>query len=182
MHLVGGVSVKDSTTGPVCVDADRATRTGTVSVVEPTVSVMRSAGRLVVDPRLHAGEIARFTSHVVCGPTASDCNIWTGAIGADGYGRYYLTRQGMGLCVRPHRYALAMACGALAAGVLGLHECDNMDRMVKMRRGGGRYVVRRGDRRGVRRERSVALREAVRHGWDAAAVEAALLGNQPTLW
>ena len=189
----------------VCVDADRATRTGPVSVVEPTMSVMRSAGRLVVDPRLHAGEIARFTSHVVCGPTASDCNIWTGAIGADGYGRYYLTRQGMGLCVRPHRYALAMACGALAAGVLGLHECDNpvcvkiaadgeiehvvagsqgdnMDRMVKMRRGGGRYVVRRGDRRGVRRERSVALREAVRHGWDAAAVEAALLGNQPTLW
>jgi hypothetical protein len=59
---------------------------------------------------------------------------------------------------------------------------DNMDRMVKMRRGGGRYVVRRGDRRGVRRERSVALREAVRHGWDAAAVETALLGNQPTLW
>ena len=96
-------------TRPVCVDVGRATRTGTVSVVEPTVSVMRSAGRLVVDPRLHAGEIARFTSHVVCGPAASDCNIWTGAIGADGYGRYYLTRQGMGLCVRPHRYALAMA-------------------------------------------------------------------------
>ena len=109
----------------VCVDADGVTRTGTVSGVEPTMSVMRSAGRLVVDPRLHAGEIARFTSHVVCGPTASDCSIWTGAIGADGYGRYYLTRQGMGLCVRPHRYALAMACGALAAGVLGLHECDN---------------------------------------------------------
>jgi hypothetical protein len=99
----------------VCVDADRATRTGTVSVVEPTMSVMRSAGRLVVDPRLHAGEIARFTSHVVCGPTASDCNIWTGAIGADGYGRYYLTRQGMGLCA----HATLAMCGALAAGVLG---------------------------------------------------------------
>ena len=202
--LVGGVSVRDPATGRVRRRRPRD-RTGTLSVVEPTVSVMRSAGRLVVDPRLHAGEIARFTSHVVCGPTASDCNIWTGAIGADGYGRYYLTRQGMGLCVRPHRYALAMACGALAAGVLGLHECDNpvcvkiaadgeiehvvagsqgdnMDRMVKMRRGGGRYVVRRGDRRGVRRDRSVALREAVRHGWDAAAVEAALLGDQPTLW
>lgn len=182
-----------------------AARTGSVSVVGPTVSVMRSACQLVVDPRVHAGEIARFNSHVVCGPTAADCNIWTGAIGADGYGRYYLTRQGMGLCVRPHRYALAMASGVLAAGVLGLHECDNpvcvkiaevgdmehvvpgsqgdnMDRMVKMRRGGGRYLVRRGDRRGVRRERSVALREAVRHGWDAEAVEAALLGNQPTLW
>jgi hypothetical protein len=203
--LVGGVSVKELTAGPVGVDIGRAVRTGSVSVVEPTVSVMRSAGRLVVDPRIHADEIARFTSHIVRGPTASDCDIWISAIGADGYGRYYLTRQGMGLCVRPHRYALAMAAGALAAGVLGLHECDNpvcvkvaadgeiehvvagsqgdnMDRMVKMRRGGGRYLVRRGDSRVARRERSVALREAVRHGWDAAAVEAALLGNQPTLW
>jgi hypothetical protein len=71
----------------VRVDVGRATLTGAVSVVEPTVSVMRSAGRLVVDPHLHAGEIARFTSHVVCRPAASDCNIWTGTIGADGYGR-----------------------------------------------------------------------------------------------
>jgi hypothetical protein len=31
----------------------------------------------------------------------------------------------MGLCVRQHRYALAMTAGSLAAGVLGLHECDN---------------------------------------------------------
>jgi hypothetical protein len=199
------VSVKELAAGPVGVDIGRAVRTGSVSVVEPTVSVMRSACRLVVDPRIHSDEIARFTSHIVRGPTASDCDIWISAIGADGYGRYYLTRQGMGLCVRPHRYALAMAAGALAAGVLGLHECDNpvcvkvaadgeiehvvagsqgdnMDRMVKMRRGGGRYLVRRGDSRVARRERSVALREAVRHGWDAAAVEAALLGNQPTLW
>ncbi|WP_235689937.1 hypothetical protein [Mycolicibacterium gadium] len=36
--------------------------------------------------------------------------------------------------------------------------------------------------RGLRRERSVALREAVRHGWDDAAVQAVLLGGQPTLW
>ena len=98
-----------------------------------------------------------------------------------------------------------MMCGTLAAGVLGLHGCDNpvcvktvpgggvehvvagsqhdnMDRMAKMRRGGGRHLVRRGDRRIRRRDRSVALREAVRNGWDAAAVEAALLGDQPTLW
>lgn len=178
---------------------------GPVSVLDPTVGPMRSAGRLIVDPRIHAGEIARFTSHVVCGPTASDCDIWTGAIGADGYGRFYLTRAGMGLCVRPHRYALALSCGLVAAGVLALHECDNlvcvkvaadgdvehvvagsqgdnMERMAKMRRGGGRYLVRRGDSRSVRRARSVALREAVRHGWDGAAVQAALLGDQPTLW
>ena len=93
----------------MCVDVGRTAHVAPVSVVEPTVSVMRSAGRLVVDPRIHADEIARFTSHIVRGPTASDCDIWISAIGADGYGRYYLTRQGMGLCVRPHRYALAMA-------------------------------------------------------------------------
>lgn len=48
---------------------------------------MRSAGQLIVDQQLHAAEISRFHSHVVCGPTPSDCNIWTGAIGKDGYGR-----------------------------------------------------------------------------------------------
>lgn len=71
--------------------------------------VMRSAGELIVDRRMHASEIARFHRHVVCGPAVSDCDIWTGAIGADGYGRFYLTRAGSGLCVRPHRYALAIA-------------------------------------------------------------------------
>lgn len=39
---------------------------------------MRSAGQLIVDRVLHAAEIAPFHSHVVCGPTPSDCNIWTG--------------------------------------------------------------------------------------------------------
>jgi hypothetical protein len=109
------------------------------------------------------------------------------------------------MCVRPHRYALALASGVVAAGVLGLHQCDNpvcvkigaegeaehvvagsqgdnMERMARMRRGGGRHAVRRLDSRGVRRQRSVALREAVRNGWDAAAVEVALLGDQPMLW
>jgi hypothetical protein len=59
---------------------------------------------------------------------------------------------------------------------------DNMERMARMRRGGGRHAVRRFDSRGVRRARSVALRDAVRDGWDATAVQAALLGDQPTLW
>ncbi|BBY29954.1 hypothetical protein [Mycolicibacterium sediminis] len=166
---------------------------------------MRRAGELVVDRQVHAAEIARLHSHVVCWPTPSGCNIWTVAIGPDGYGRFYLTRDSVGFCVRPHRYALAIAGGSVAAGVLGLHECDNpvcvkiaadtdphqhsvsgsqgdnMEWMARMRRGGG-HAVRRCDSRGVRRERSVALCEAVRHSWDAAAVQAALLGDQPTLW
>jgi hypothetical protein len=74
---------------------------------------MRSAGQLIVDRLSHAAEIARFHSHVVCGPTPSDCNIWTGAIGADGYGRFYLMRDGVGFCVRPHRYALAIGGGSV---------------------------------------------------------------------
>jgi hypothetical protein len=111
------------------------------------------------------------------------------------------------MCVRPNRYALARSTGQpLEAAVLALHECDvprcvkvanpaalrqhvvagtqrdNMIRMAYTGRGGGRPIVRR-DGLGARRERSVALREAVRHGWDSAAVSAALLGStQPTLW
>jgi hypothetical protein len=43
--------------------------------------------RLVVDRRIHAEELRRFDSNVVRGPGADDCAIWTGAVGADGYGR-----------------------------------------------------------------------------------------------
>ena len=80
---------------------------------------------MTVDPVVHAAEIARFDGHVVCGPMASDCDFWACAIGADGYGRFYLTRDGVGFCVRPHRSALAVAGCSVAAGVLGLHECDD---------------------------------------------------------
>ena len=58
---------------------------------------------------------------------------------------------------------------------------DNMARMGRTGRGGGRRVIRGGGRL-ARRARSVALREAARHGWDEAAVTAALLGSDPTLW
>jgi hypothetical protein len=61
---------------------------------------------------------------------------------------------------------------------------DNMIMMARAGRGGGRPLVRRGNA-GVaaRRARAVALREAVRHGWNGAAVAQALLGGtDPTLW
>ena len=59
---------------------------------------------------------------------------------------------------------------------------DNMRRMASTRRGGGRPVIRR-EGRVQRRAGSVALRDAVRHGWDRDAVAAALLGSaEPTLW
>jgi hypothetical protein len=64
--------------------------------------------------------------------------------------------------------------------IVGGRQRDNMVMMARA----GRVAVRVGDH-GVRarRARAVALREAVREGWDAAAVEAALLGSHdPTLW
>ncbi|QZH69504.1 hypothetical protein K6L26_30975 (plasmid) [Mycolicibacterium farcinogenes] len=161
---------------------------------------------LWVDPRVHPAECARFCSYVVIGPEADDCSIWVGAIGADGYGRFFITRSGTGFCVRPNRYALAMATGRpLSADVFALHDCDNpicvkisppesvrqhvvagtqsenMLRMGRGRRGGGRPSIR-GLGREARRERSVALRDAVRDGWNAEAVREALLGVHPRLF
>jgi hypothetical protein len=51
-----------------------------------------------------------------------DCNIWIGSVGVDGFGRYSITRVGMGLCVRPNRYGLQLATSRI---VLALRECGN---------------------------------------------------------
>jgi hypothetical protein len=166
---------------------------------------------LVVDPDAHADELARFESNVVCGPGADDCAIWVGAIGADGYGRFWMRRQGRRIMVRANRYALAAAMGgaALHPAVRALHGCNNtacvrvsrpgetgllhivsgsqrhnMEMMARARRGGGRPQVLRG-RAGLldRHSRAVALRDAVKGGWDGAAVRHALLGSADlTLW
>ena len=68
--------------------------------------------------------------------------------------------------------------------VVGGSQRDNMERMARARRGGGRTVVRRGQSGlAARRARAVALREAVRHGWDGDTVAKALLvSGDPTLW
>jgi hypothetical protein len=113
--------------------------------------------------------------------------------------------------VRANRYALAAALDgtALEPSVRALHGCnnpvcvrvsrpgetrllhvvggsqrDNMVMMARARRGGGRPAIRRrGAGVAARRSRAVALRAAVRDGWDADAVAAALLGStEPRLW
>ena len=124
---------------------------------------------------------------------------------------FWIGRGGGRIMVRANRYALAASRdgGALEPWERALHGCnnpacvraslsgetgllhvlpgtqsDNMLMMGRAGRGGGRVPVRRGDN-GVRarRARAVALREAVRDGWDGDAVAAALLGSQePTLW
>lgn len=145
------------------------------------------------------------------GPGRDDCAIWVGAIGGDGYGRFWVRRGGVRMMVRANRYALAASLDGqvLRPQVAALHGCnnpvcarvsapeetgllhvvagtqrDNMRMMARAGRGGGRAAVRRGDA-GVRarRARAVALRDAVRCGWDTHAVQAALLGSgEPTLW
>jgi hypothetical protein len=165
----------------------------------------------VVDPLRDAEEIARFEQMVVRGPGTRDCWIFTGAIGGDGYGRLWVYREGRRIMLRSNRYALALARKGvpLEASERALHGCDvplcvrpsedddsgrprhvyagtqrdNMEQMGRSGRGGGRVAVRRGNA-GVlaRKDRSVALREAVRHGWDAKAVADALAVGHPTLW
>jgi hypothetical protein len=164
-----------------------------------------------VDPVRDAAELARFEAAVVRGPEAEDCWLFTLAIGGDGYGRMWIRRDGRRIMVRSNRYALAVARRGdpLEPWERSLHGCDvplcvrvsgpgevgrrrhvyagtqrdNMEQMGRSGRGGGRVAVRRGNA-GVlaRRDRSIALREAVRHGWDAQAVADALAVGHPTLW
>lgn len=169
---------------------------------------IKAGAALWVDPVVHAEECRRFDARVVEGPREQDCSLFAGGIGADGYGRYYIYRGGVGLCVRANRFALARSLDApLPADVFALHECDNplcvkvspagaryqhvvagsqrdnMIRMARMGRGGGRSGPFGSGGVQWRRARSVALREAVRGGWDAARVNDALLGHShPRLW
>ncbi len=64
--------------------------------------------------QLTADEVDRFWSHVVKGPCEADCWIWTGAIGDDGYGRFWVQsrlHQMQPRVLRPHRVAWALAEG-----------------------------------------------------------------------
>jgi hypothetical protein len=154
-------------------------------------------------------ERTRFESFIVRGPEPRDCHIWIGAIADDGYGRFWLTRGGRARVVRPHRYALALALARpLTDTEVAMHDvCDNpicvratsealgrphvvagtqsqnLAGMGAKGRGGGHGQRWFGPDRAARAARSRALREAVRGGWDGAAVSAALLSTDtPTLF
>ena len=83
------------------------------------------------------------------------------------------------MCVRVNRQG---ETGLLH--MVGGSRRDNIEMMARARRGGGSPVVRRGSAGlAQRRARAVALRRAVRDGWDAEAVAAALLTlREPMLW
>lgn len=69
----------------------------------------------------------RFWSKVLKGPRPTDCWLWTGAIGDDGYGRFWIKNGDGQRMIRAHRYALALAHGGLTAidGAEACHVCDN---------------------------------------------------------
>lgn len=72
--------------------------------------------------------VARFRSKIVAGPEAHDCWIWTGAIGDDGYGRFWTPiPDGGQRMIRAHRYALALVTGSLddLDELHVCHVCDN---------------------------------------------------------
>jgi hypothetical protein len=65
---------------------------------------------------------------VVRGPGKDDCAIWAAAVGADGYGRFWVRRGGTRMMVRANRYALAAALEGkpLEQWVRALHGCNNL--------------------------------------------------------
>ena len=174
------------------------------SVARPVVAVFITEP-LVVDPVVHAAEIAWFEAKIVEGPGAY-CTIWHGAIGDDSFGRS-ITREGRERTVKPHRYAVAYKLGVpIEFGEVVEHivcdnpiccrahpdpgvghiwpstQADNLRRMASRGRGGGRrWWVRRWLwlSRAERAERSRALAAAVRDGWDEGRVHAVLMTIVP---
>ena len=149
-------------------------------------------------------ELGRFWSKVVKGPTGADCWLWVGAIADDGYGRFWVVRNGVNRVVRPHRYVLAWHSGPLTSAAVAMHRCDvptccrpdtrhvvgatqaeNLADMGRKGRGsGGAWLRRRhaGTDRAEVAARSRALRAAVRSGWNPDAVAVALRGHHESLF
>lgn len=149
---------------------------------------------LVVDPVLHAAELDRFARFCMAGPGDS-CTIYTGAIGDDGYGRFWVGRTPSPRVVRAQRFAVAAAVGAISGSVVAMHVCDNpicvrvgtkhvvigtqadnLAHMAAKHRGGGSGAGRgfTGLDREARHARAIAVRAAVADGWNAHRVREAL--------
>lgn len=150
-------------------------------------------------------DVQRFAAKVVRGPGEWDCWIWTGAIGDDGYGRFWTRRaDGAQRMIRAHRFAFAQLCEdpTQLDGVEVCHTCDNPicvraeagershlyagDRSQNMTdraergRGNTQHAGQfyRAQTRAERARRSRALRDYVQaNGYDAETVEQ-LLGRR----
>ncbi|QRZ61372.1 HNH endonuclease [Rothia sp. ZJ932] len=71
--------------------------------------------------------VQRFFSYVVKGPELTSCWLWVGAIGDDGYGRFWVKEPGDKQRVyRAHRWALEHAQPVERPQQFhALHRCDN---------------------------------------------------------
>lgn len=74
-----------------------------------------------------AREASRFWALVAKDENPRGCWIWIGAISDDGYGRFWVRRDGGQRAVRPHRYAYALVHGetSLEEVPVLMHACDN---------------------------------------------------------
>ncbi|MEP9385526.1 hypothetical protein [Nocardioides sp. KR10-350] len=153
--------------------------------------------------QLNADDIDRFWSYVVKGPRPTDCWLWTGAIGDDGYGRFWVgseryAEQTQQRVLRPHRVAWALAEGesvdlppvvehvvcdnpicVRADGTLldhleGSTQAANLSRIAQHGRRGSRGYRSRLLGREATYQRSLALRAAVADGWDDERIARAL--------
>lgn len=149
-----------------------------------------------------AADAERFWKYVVKGPDARDCWIWIGAVGDDGYGRFWTAGDGTRQrTMRPQRFLSRHLTGIdLPAGTMLLHRCDvplcvhvDIDPTVSHLRTGGaadnqRDAARAGRQRNRfsieryatlaradRVARSRRLRDAVReHGWNPELIARAI--------
>lgn len=156
----------------------------------------------------HPDVATRFWSHVVRGPNVADCWLWSGAIGDDGYGRFWVTENGRQRVVRPHRFALELTTGErLLVHEQVLHRCDvslcvraeadvvtshlsvgdNAANMLDRSQRGrhvapGAQVFTRDATRRDRARRSRAIRAVLlEHGWHEQRLRAAISGATETM-
>lgn len=147
-------------------------------------------------------DVERFWRYVVKGPSDADCWLWTGAVGDDGYGRFW-TKQDAGgqRTMRPQRFLYRELTGIdLPPEVMLLHRCDipicvhvDLDpQLTHVRLGNARLNQQDASRAGRHRNRftvepfasagraervarSRRLRDAVRtHGWNPEEFSLAL--------
>lgn len=146
----------------------------------------------------------RLWRYVVKGPDPDDCWIWTGAVGDDGYGRFWTAGDGIRQrTMRPQRFLYRHLTGIdLPASTMLLHRCDvalcvhvDVDPAVSHLRDAARAGRQRNRftiekyaslPRADRVARSRRLRDTVRaHGWDPQLIARALSdagSEHPTLW
>jgi hypothetical protein len=149
-------------------------------------------------------ESDRFWEKVIKGPRPTDCWIWTGAVADDGYGRFWVTRDGGQRALRPQRFAYEHLTGTtLYPDIALMHVCDvplcvhattgtdshlipgtqalNMlDRSQKGRHANASSFQWRGIGRAQFHAQSVALRTALlEHGWNETIIRPLLTGTDP---